>query len=141
MASVHARARGDGPPCLVLVLLFPLSFSLQNCEGIHSRIAARQGRFAMSVAFLRRLLPALALVAQLWPILSSLSAPPTPPTTFPTENEAQQRCPDDLVVWLDLPSRIYHYRGQQRYGATPGGAYVCRNEAKGAGMRATRTTQ
>ena len=26
-------------------------------------------------------------------------------------------CPDDLVVWLDLPSRVYHYRGQQRYGA------------------------
>ena len=59
----------------------------------------------MSVAFLRRLLPALALVALVWPILSSLSAPPTaPPTTFPTEKEAQLRCPDDLVVWFDLPS-------------------------------------
>src|ERR1700730_12368249 len=140
MASVHARARGDGPPCLVL--LFPLSFNLQNCEGIHSRIAPKQGRFAMSVAFLRWLVPALGLVDLLWSILSSLSAPPTaPPTTLPTEKEAQLRCPDDLVVWLDLPSRVYHYRGQQRYGATTGGAYACRNEAKGAGMRATRTTQ
>jgi hypothetical protein len=67
MASVHPRARGDGPPCPVL--LFPLSFSLQNCEGIHSRIAAKQGRFAMSVAFLRWLVPALALVALLWSTL------------------------------------------------------------------------
>src|SRR5216683_1795098 len=44
---------------------------------------------------------------------------------------------DRLVVWLDLPTRTYHYRGQRWYGATnyKSGAYVCRNEAVRAGMR------
>jgi hypothetical protein len=35
---------------------------------------------------------------------------------FPTAQEAQQHCPDDLVVWLDPPARTYHYRGQRWYG-------------------------
>jgi hypothetical protein len=61
-----------------------------------------------------------------------------PPENFPTTQEAQQHCPDDLIVWLDLPTRTYHYRGQRWYGATKDGAYVCRNEAVRAGMRATR---
>ena len=95
----------------------------------------------MAVAFINQLMPAVALVALLWPTFSRAAPATAPPATFPTEKEAEQHCPGDLVVWLDLPSRIDHYRGQQRYGATPGGADVCRNEAKGAGMRATRTTQ
>ena len=53
----------------------------------------------------------------------------------------EQHCSGDLAVWLDLLSRTYYYRGQQRYGATKSGAYVCRNEAKGAGMRAAPGTQ
>ena len=94
----------------------------------------------MSVAF-GPLVPALALVVVLWPrlILAASTAPP--PENFATEKEAEQHCPSDLVVWLDAPSRIYYFRGQQRYGATKGGAYVCRNEAKGAGMRAAPGSQ
>jgi hypothetical protein len=64
-----------------------------------------------------------------------------PPANFPTQKEAEQHCPADLVVWLDLPSRIYYFRGQQRYGATKSGAYVCRDEAKSAGMRAAPGSQ
>jgi hypothetical protein len=94
----------------------------------------------MPVAFVHRVLPALALTVLL-PGLAITASPTPPPDNFPTEKEAQQHCPGDLVVWLDLPSRIYYYRGQQRYGATASGAYVCRDQAKGAGMRATRGTQ
>ena len=92
----------------------------------------------MSVASINPLVPAVALVA-LWPTLG-LSAT-APVANFPTEKEAEQHCPGDLVVWLDLPSKVYHYRGQQRYGATASGVYVCRDEAKRAGMRATRSAQ
>ena len=77
------------------------------------------------------LLPGLALAAP--------SAAPL--ANFPTAQEAQQHCPDDLIVWLDKPTRTYHYRGQRWYGATKGGAYVCRNEAVRAGMRATRSAE
>jgi hypothetical protein len=94
----------------------------------------------MSVAF-GPLVPALALIGVLWPRLILAASSAAPPANFATEKEAEQHCSGDLVVWLDVPSRIYYYRGQQRYGATKGGAYVCRNEAKGAGMRAASGTQ
>ena len=95
----------------------------------------------MSVAFINRLVPAVALGALLWPTFGLSASPTSPVVNFPTEREAEQHCAGDLVVWLDLPSKLYHYRGQQRYGATASGAYVCRDEAKRAGMRATRSAQ
>jgi hypothetical protein len=99
----------------------------------------------MSIAFgplVRALAPTLGLAALLlWPELIVAASPAAPPASFATEKEAEQHCSGDLAVWLDLLSRTYYYRGQQRYGATKGGAYVCRNEAKGAGMRAAPGTQ
>jgi hypothetical protein len=99
----------------------------------------------MSVAFGPHV-PALAFAALLWPrvvMAASPAAPPASPPTasFATEKEAEQHCPGDLAVWLDVPSRTYYYRGQQRYGATKDGAYVCRNEAKAAKMRAAPGSQ
>jgi hypothetical protein len=35
-------------------------------------------------------------------------SPSEPPSTFPSEAQAQQRCPSDTVVWLNLPSGVYH---------------------------------
>jgi hypothetical protein len=87
------------------------------------------------------LVPALALVALLWPQLVLAASSAAPPENFATEKQAEQHCPGDLVVWLDPPSRTYYFRGQQRYGATKGGAYVCRDEAKGGGMRAAPGSQ
>jgi hypothetical protein len=59
-------------------------------------------------------------------------------STFTTEQEAQRHCPSDVVVWLNLPSGIYHFKGQRWYGATKNGAFVCKEEADRAGDRATR---
>jgi hypothetical protein len=86
----------------------------------------------------RRFPSALALTTLLLPGCAT-AAPVAPLANFPTAQEAQQHCPTDLVVWLDLPTRTYHYRGQRWYGSTKSGAYVCRNEAIRAGMRATRS--
>jgi len=94
----------------------------------------------MTVAF-SPLVAVLALVAMFWPRPSVAASPGSPPVKFPSEKEAEQRCPNDLVVWLDLPSRTYYYRGQKRYGATQSGGYVCRDEAKGARMRSAPGTQ
>jgi hypothetical protein len=57
---------------------------------------------------------------------------------FPTEVSAQVHCPKDTVVWLNLPTMIWHYKGQRWYGRTKNGAYVCEKEAAEAGARATR---
>ena len=57
---------------------------------------------------------------------------------FSTEQAAKSHCPTDTVVWLNLPTGIYHYKGQHWYGNTKSGAYVCQKEANKAGDRATR---
>lgn len=58
---------------------------------------------------------------------------------FPIEQEAQQHCPHDVVVWLNLPTGIYHYQGRRWYGQTKRGAYVCEQEALQNGDRADRS--
>jgi hypothetical protein len=57
---------------------------------------------------------------------------------YDTESQAQQHCPRDTVVWLNLPTMIWHYKGQRWYGNTKHGAYVCEKEAAAGGARATR---
>jgi hypothetical protein len=90
----------------------------------------------MLMASVGSFMAAVALIALLWPIPGVAAPPTTPPTNFATEKEADQHCPTDIVVWLDLSTRSYYYRGRQRYGATKNGAYVCREEAKSARLRA-----
>ena len=62
-------------------------------------------------------------------------------TLFSTEEKAQEHCPKDTVVWLNLPSGIYHFKGERWYGNTRNGAFVCEQEAEKAGDRATRNGQ
>jgi hypothetical protein len=63
------------------------------------------------------------------------------PALFTTDREAQEHCPQDVVVWLNLPTGIYHFKGQRWYGRTKSGAFVCEKEADQAGDRATRNGQ
>jgi hypothetical protein len=67
-----------------------------------------------------------------------LSPPVLALDQFATEAAAQQHCPKDIVVWLNLPTMIWHYKGQRWYGNTKHGAYVCEKEAAASGARATR---
>lgn len=60
---------------------------------------------------------------------------------FQAEGAAKAHCPADVVVWLNTPSGIYHFKGMRWYGNTVHGAYVCKKEADGAGDRATRNGQ
>jgi hypothetical protein len=74
------------------------------------------------------------------------TSPSSQPTTgglrlFPSEEEAQQHCPDDSVVWLNTNSGIYHLRGERWYGKTKEGAYVCKKEADDSGDRETENGQ
>ena len=64
-----------------------------------------------------------------------------PPPLFASEQEAQQHCPRDTVVWLNLPSGIYHFKGQRWYGRTKNDAFVCKQEADQAGDRGSRNRQ
>jgi len=63
------------------------------------------------------------------------------PQKFSTEQAAKSHCPTDTVVWLNLATNIYHYKGQNYYGNTKSGAYVCHKEADKAGARAPKGSQ
>src|SRR5215472_4794205 len=62
-------------------------------------------------------------------------------TLFQNEQQAQKHCPQDKVVWLNLSSGIYHFKGQRWYANTNNGAFVCEQEADLAGDRATLNGQ
>jgi hypothetical protein len=98
----------------------------------------------------RRLLLTVALLAfAVIQFPAALSAATTIPSFvaaatlhyFTTEDAAQVHCPRDVVVWLNIPSGIYHYRGERWYGRTKHGAYVCEKEAIAAGDRASENGQ
>jgi hypothetical protein len=61
--------------------------------------------------------------------------------TFNDEAQAHHHCPADTVVWLNLPTMIWHYKGQRWYGATKHGAFACQKEAAASGARGTRNGQ
>ncbi len=58
---------------------------------------------------------------------------------YPTRSAAEETCPGQIVVWVDLQTRIFYYRGQDNYGSTKTGAYVCERDLKGLGYRPNRT--
>jgi hypothetical protein len=65
--------------------------------------------------------------------------PPTGAGQFQTEAQAKSQCPVDLVVWVNLTSKIYHFAGHRSYGTTKAGAYMCEKEATAQGFRASKT--
>ena len=58
-----------------------------------------------------------------------------PAGKFQTEDQAKKRCPTDVVVWLNLATRLYYPKGHLWYATSKGGAFVCRKEADEEGNR------
>jgi hypothetical protein len=66
-------------------------------------------------------------------LLSACAHSPPIIMAFRTEQQAQQHCPDDTIVWLDPLSGNYHLKGSGSYGRSAG-RYACRSEVDSAGM-------
>jgi hypothetical protein len=102
---------------------------------------AKRGRRMASVwAALRTMIGvALLAVSLAWaaPVTRAANSPPL----FASEQDARKHCPSDVVVWLNLPTHIYHLKGQRWYGATKSGAYVCKKEADATGNRGSLNGQ
>jgi hypothetical protein len=60
---------------------------------------------------------------------------------FATEAQAKATCPADIVVWVNLTSKIYHFSGTHNYGTTKNGAYMCEKDTAAQGMRAAKNEQ
>lgn len=69
-------------------------------------------------------------------LLTLLAFPAVAAEQFDSEQAAQQHCPADTVVWLNLRSGSVHAKGQPWYGKTQSGAYVCRKELAVKGGKA-----
>jgi hypothetical protein len=57
---------------------------------------------------------------------------------YSTEADAKAKCGSDIVVWVNLKSKIYHFAGTKDYGNTKQGAYMCEKQAMDAGDRAAK---
>ena len=58
---------------------------------------------------------------------------------FADEGAAKASCPTDTIVWVNLPSKVYHFAGTRSYGTTKRGAYMCEKQAIAAENRASKT--
>ena len=78
-----------------------------------------------------------ALVATALALLCAACAhSPSVLTAFRTEQQAQEHCPNDPIVWVDPQSGSYYLKGSASYGRSGAGPYACRGEAESAGMHA-----
>jgi len=68
----------------------------------------------------------LRLVAML--MFCLIAFPAIAAEQFDSEQAAQQHCPSDTVIWMNLRSKSVHAKGQRWYGKTHVGAYICRKE-------------
>ena len=72
------------------------------------------------------------------PAASTATAPAAASKGFTTDTAAKASCPTDTVVWVNKPSKIYHFAGTRDYGHTKSGTYMCEKEATAAGNRAAK---
>jgi hypothetical protein len=66
------------------------------------------------------------------------SAAPNGAGQYATEAIAKAHCPNDLVVWANLSSKIYHFSASKSYGKTKSGAYMCEKDAVSGSIRAAK---
>jgi hypothetical protein len=98
--------------------------------------------FARSLLILALLVPVARAQSQSDSRYTAGSGYPAPTLTlFQNEQQAQRHCSRDTVVWLNLSSGIYHFKGQRWCANTNNGAFVCEQEAELAGDRATLNGQ
>jgi hypothetical protein len=57
---------------------------------------------------------------------------------YSTEADAKAKCGGDIVVWVNLKSKIYHFAGTKDYGTIKEGTYMCEKLAMDAGDRAAK---
>ena len=87
----------------------------------------------------------LSVILAAYSITGTHSAAVTPPPAevahFQFEQQAQQHCPEDSVVWAIAHLGIYNSSVERWYGQTTDGAFMCLHDAENAGYRATRSAK
>jgi hypothetical protein len=63
-----------------------------------------------------------------------MTTPPTGANEYKTEADAKRACGTDPVVWANLKSKTLHTSGDEYYGKTKEGAFMCQSVAVKEGM-------
>lgn len=79
-----------------------------------------------------------ATAPQRQPRRATTAAAPAGENQFTSEAQAKSRCGSDTVVWVNEPTKVYHFSGSKRFGNTKQGAYMCERDAQAAGDRAAK---
>lgn len=125
-----------------------LSVAMPRAPNLHRFVVGRF-RFRAGLYSSVRSCPPVRLPVPWWQQSAPASAPASnvgAPSAlqagqYTTELAARARCPSDTVVWVNTPTRIYHYSGTRYYGHTLKGGYMCEADARSAGYRAARNRQ
>ena len=80
---------------------------------------------------LAKLLPLTACATPVWSPAFARTKCQSRPTDM--------TCPGDMLVWVNLPSKIYHFQGQRYFGCTKTGKFMCQHDADHEGDRPTRS--
>jgi hypothetical protein len=101
-----------------------LSLTLAVMTAQHRRI--QRGFLAVSLLFFGT------------PLAGAATLPPEMPH-FQFEQQAQQHCPADTVVWVVASRGLYNSSSERWYGRTSNGTYACLRDAEKAGYSASST--
>jgi hypothetical protein len=82
---------------------------------------------------LAKLLPLAACATLVWSPAFAQTKCQSPP--------ADMTCRGDMLVWVTLPSKIYHFPGQRYFGCTKEGKFMCQHDADLEGDRPTHNGQ
>lgn len=84
-------------------------------------------------AFAATTTPATTTPATTTTTTATAKPPKTPavpdPKQFTTDTAAAATCPKDVVVWVNLSSKIWHLKGTKTYGTTKHGTFMCETDA------------
>jgi hypothetical protein len=86
---------------------------------------------------MKQSLASLLIAATLIPLVRGASAA-EPLDLFDSEDAAIEHCGDDAVVWLNVPSNRYEYKGEAGYGENRDGGYTCKRDADRSGNHAMK---
>ena len=68
-----------------------------------------------------------------------MTAAPAGATEYKTEADAKRACGTDPVVWANLKSKTLHTSGDEYYGKTQEGAFMCQSVAVKEGMHMSKS--
>lgn len=67
---------------------------------------------------------------------AATAAPAPTVASFTSEETAHFHCPYDVIVWLNPRTKLWYTRKSKHYANDGYGAFVCKEEAVKAGMKA-----